>query len=668
MKSYIYKLLKNVIASKKDGLSLRDIFVILFTLFIMISSIVISYISYIYNRKAAHDMAEQLMNEVSKSVYQRIDSYLFAPRNIVSINHLLVKQGKIDIHKTDQLQSHLWSQVNLFSNVESAIIATPKEFYAYRRDVTNNQLPNSSIKWLELLPSDKYKRRDYLVDYKGDAIKLLAKSEYVPTDRPWFQQAEKAKRQMWSPIFPWKDNSQLGLLAVSPVYNKFNQLQGVLASGVPLSNLNIFLRELQFSKIGEIYILESNGKLVASSTNIPLTIQKSGKIVRLKADQMQESFIKSIAKKFLDNFGSYRAIQSEQHLNINIEKKYFLRITPYNDSSYGLNWLIIAVAPESAFMKSFYESLYKIIILSILAILLAVIIGSLLTRWLTQPLVSFNDSVKHMTTGYFQRLTVVSPIKEIRELSQSFNNMITRLFTNFDKLQATNEQLIKAEKILANYNKELEERVSERTLALQQEIKERKKTEEHLRKTESELRKANTMLKNLSRIDTLTQVANRRMFDEHLEREWRRSTREKQPLTLMMIDVDFFKRYNDHYGHQAGDKCLQKVSKILKEVVNRPMDLVARYGGEEFVIILANTDEEGAVSIAQKMQSRIQQASIVHEKSDYHILTMSIGIATARPDLSTKSNSLVAQADKALYQAKHNGRNRYEVYTLKLAS
>ncbi|MCB1191198.1 MAG: diguanylate cyclase [Leptospiraceae bacterium] len=668
MKSYIHKLFKNIFPNRKDGISLRDIFIIVFTLFIMTSSIVISYISYIYNHKSAHEMAKQLMNEVSRNVYEHIDSYLSPPRNIVSINHLLVKQGKLDIHDNRQLKRHLWGQINMFPLIESIIVANKTEFYAYRRDILGVSASVGSMNWLELKSTHKYQRRDYLVNEKGDEVKLIAKLPYNPSESPWYIQAQASKRQLWSPIFAWKLSSQLGLLAVSPIYNGLNQLQGVLASGVPLANLNVHLKNLPFSQMGTIFIIETNGKIVASSTeNQPLTAQKGESSTRLKITEIQEPTIHFTATQLLKKFGNLQAIQNEQQFNIKNKQEYFVRVTPYRDA-YNLNWLIVTVAPKSVFMKSFYESLYKIIILSILAILLAIVLGSVLTRWLTQPLISFNSSVKQMTTGYFERLSVISPVREIRELSQSFNNMIKRLFQSFEELQSMNKQLIKAEEILANYNKELEKRVSERTIALQQEIKERKKTEEFLRKTDLELRKANSMLQNLSRIDTLTQVANRRMFDEHLEREWRRSKREKQPLTIMMIDVDHFKKYNDHYGHQAGDKCLQHIAQAIKQVVNRPMDLVARYGGEEFVVILANTNTEGAVELAKKIQNRIQKINIMHEKSDYKTITLSIGIASVLPGLSTRSDSLLAQADKALYQAKHNGRNCYEVYHFNLVS
>ena len=166
----------------------------------------------------------------------------------------------------------------------------------------------------------------------------------------------------------------------------------------------------------------------------------------------------------------------------------------------------------------------------------------------------------------------------------------------------------------------------------------------------------------LSSLDGLTGVANRRQFDTTLDREWQRSSRAQAALSLIFADIDFFKRYNDFYGHQAGDDCLKKVASALEETVHRPADLVARYGGEEFVIILPETTEEGALAIADKMLRKIVDLNIPHEESDAasHV-SLSIGIATMMPDEDELPETLIRAADQALYQAKEHGRNRIEV-------
>lgn len=170
---------------------------------------------------------------------------------------------------------------------------------------------------------------------------------------------------------------------------------------------------------------------------------------------------------------------------------------------------------------------------------------------------------------------------------------------------------------------------------------------------------ANEALEKLARTDELTQVANRRFFNEYLNQEWQRMMREQLPLSLILIDIDFFKRYNDTYGHLAGDECLAKVANVLKTTATRSTDLAARYGGEEFAIILSNTPITGAIQIAAEIQSRIKHLQIPHESSQVsQFLTLSMGVVCTIPDLQITSAKLVSQADQALYQAKLEGRDR----------
>ena len=179
------------------------------------------------------------------------------------------------------------------------------------------------------------------------------------------------------------------------------------------------------------------------------------------------------------------------------------------------------------------------------------------------------------------------------------------------------------------------------------------------KKAQKELELANEKLKNLVNLDGLTEISNRRYFDEFLSKEWFRCRREKQPLALIMIDIDFFKSYNDTYGHIIGDQVLKKIAQVLVDVVNRTSDLVARYGGEEFAVILPNTDIQGTQKIAQDIFTAIQKLSIPHQSSlvsEY--ITLSLGISIMIPTENQSPEFLINQADKALYLAKAQGRNR----------
>ncbi|MEC5398685.1 sensor domain-containing diguanylate cyclase [Uliginosibacterium sp. H1] len=183
-------------------------------------------------------------------------------------------------------------------------------------------------------------------------------------------------------------------------------------------------------------------------------------------------------------------------------------------------------------------------------------------------------------------------------------------------------------------------------------ISERKKTEEALVALQRRL-------EEYSFKDGLTGVANRRMFDTVLAREWSQAQRSQQALSLILLDIDFFKQYNDHYGHVQGDECLKQVATALAGAAVRPRDFLARFGGEEFVFVLPETDETGARMIAERCRTLVQQQQIVHARSTVGpFLTISLGVGTVVPEQAERAVDFVARVDQWLYRAKQGGRDR----------
>ncbi|MEM7726890.1 MAG: diguanylate cyclase [Cyanobacteria bacterium P01_A01_bin.45] len=225
----------------------------------------------------------------------------------------------------------------------------------------------------------------------------------------------------------------------------------------------------------------------------------------------------------------------------------------------------------------------------------------------------------------------------------------------------------------------LQQTVEEKTQQLQQlnrdlqvEIQQRQQVEIALRESETRYRNIanqqgivsqklellNKQLKQLANCDPLTELANRRHFNEYFYQIWQRLSVEKKCLSAIMCDCDYFKSYNDAYGHQKGDECLFQIAKFLKKTVTRPDDLVARYGGEEFIILLPDTTLENAVCIAQKIQLGVKFLNIPHSQSLVsNMMTVSLGVASTVPQLNIDVKTLIEKADKALYQAKAKGRN-----------
>ncbi len=176
-----------------------------------------------------------------------------------------------------------------------------------------------------------------------------------------------------------------------------------------------------------------------------------------------------------------------------------------------------------------------------------------------------------------------------------------------------------------------------------------------------ELKQYKDKLERIAAEDMLTGLATRRRFEQTLQSEWRRCWRQSTPLSITMMDIDFFKKFNDTYGHSDGDDCLRAVGGALVRQIKRPADLVARYGGEEFVCVMPDTNLDGALALAHSMRSAIEDLKIEHAKSDVasHV-TMSIGVSTCIPSEKIDPFNLLKAADENLYKAKHNGRNRVE--------
>ena len=277
---------------------------------------------------------------------------------------------------------------------------------------------------------------------------------------------------------------------------------------------------------------------------------------------------------------------------------------------------LVSLIPRNAI---FSEIIPLLSIISVFTIIALVVTGAgslYIARYVIRNIQSLNDYMYDITQGSLTTRTSVSGNDEFLSLNRHINTMVNTLS---------------------------------------------RQIEQH-RQTSEELAERNQQLDRLAKIDGLTRINNHRYFFETLRYEWNRMQREQQPISLLFIDLDYFKQYNDHYGHQSGDECLRSFGLILIEVTKRPADLAARYGGEEFVVLLPNTPLEGAKELGRIIQKKLKLLGIVHEKSDVSsYLTCSIGIVTTIPDSSCSIDAFISASDIAVYEAKNQGRNRIVV-------
>lgn len=285
-------------------------------------------------------------------------------------------------------------------------------------------------------------------------------------------------------------------------------------------------------------------------------------------------------------------------------------------------WALAVHYPKTLMRPAILQNLAVVIALGLLTLLVEIfIIRSILQEQVARPLMRLMQAMRRMGRSGSRPDSAELPVQsndEIGEVAREFAVMAERVQTIQD---------------------ELERKVAERTAALED---------------------ANRELLHMSSTDEMTGLANRRRLDETLRQEWQRALREGKPLALAMIDVDWFKKYNDHYGHLAGDRCLRKLGELMHSRTHRAGDLLARYGGEEFAIVLPNTTLENAMHVASGLCQTLDDERIAHAHSPIGHITVSIGVASLVPHPDIEMEDLLREADLALYRAKELGRNRAE--------
>ena len=418
-------------------------------------------------------------------------------------------------------------------------------------------------------------------------------------DRDYFQQARQTGTTAISDVITSKSAGMLGVVIAEPIRNSDGNFAGLLIFNLGLDNLKWYLSHVELGEQEYAYAVNRQSHVI------------------LHPDQ---AYMETMA----DFSGREPASQAAAG---------FTGWSEYKDKGMGIlagyshipsvSWGLVVEQPLHFAMADVANFHRTNLLILIGAAVLAILLSLGIAKTMAEGIANLSAATLRMAAGNLETRLEVETTDELGQLAANFNRMAA--------------QLARRDEALRQAKEELELQVAERT---------------------RELTDANCELQRLSLSDALTCIGNRRYLDEYLEREWRRTLREQTSLSVVMLDIDYFKLFNDTYGHIAGDDCLRRVAGILTATIQRTTDFASRYGGEEFVLVLPATDEQGALTVAEKIRCRVEALAIPHEKSPMAgVVTVSIGVAAAVPTRDSDVGLLLSAADRALYQAKTAGRN-----------
>jgi len=490
-----------------------------------------------------------------------------------------------------------------------------------------------------------------LTDAQGTVIAStggILEKENV-SQRPWFKASQKQssiqdvhEAKLLSSYLPnpkHKGEPYKFIDVAAPVFNIDNNFVGVLGAHLYLELVSklqdAIFKPLHNYRHLEILILSAEGKvLLASHENSQFLF-----------DQTDFHFP---AK--LNTLPSFRAAQKHNRGFI-LEEDNDHYLTGYaKTEGYGncpgLGWIVLVRQSTSEAFAAARSLEYTILQYAVILGIISSLLSWEISGRIIKPMMMIAATADRIRQG---DTTAKIPVFFGKDEVSKFSLAIADLFTTLEQQK----------QLLVKFNSELEQLIQIRTEKLSSLNQQLLKEVNERKQAEIALQESNKELHRLTITDGLTGIANRRHFDQYLQKAWRILAREQLPLSLILADVDFFKKYNDLYGHQAGDICLQKVAQTLSQNLSRPGDLAARYGGEEFTIILPNTDIVGANHVAKILCQAIQNLQIPHAGSEIsQYVSVSIGLVTLIPRLETHPRYAVKQADLMLYQAKTQGRNQ----------
>jgi signal transduction histidine kinase/response regulator RpfG family c-di-GMP phosphodiesterase len=420
---------------------LISVLIIPFILQIFIAVSLVGYLSFRNGQKAVENLANQLMNRVIDLVEQNLDSYLETPQKIQKITIDAIEIGQLNPKDLKSIGRHFWKQIQLFNEVNYIGYAlTTGEFVG-----AGQFLKDQGVTIDEISPETQGNNYTYATDDQGqrtEIVKVYTPQDWNPFTDEWYINTVQTGKIIWSDVFVWPDDPDIISVPISrPVYDRQNQIIGVIYVDLFLSRISDFLRQLHLSPSAQVFIIEKEGKLIATSLNKPSFKMVNGKAQQINVLDSYNPVIQATARQLKQQFKQFNEIQEKQKLDFQFEgERYFAVVTPWRDE-WGLDWLVIVTVPESDFMAQINANTRTTIVLCLGALGLAIILGVYTSRWITKPILHLQAASEAIASGKLHQTVKVRGINELEFLANSFNKMARQLQDSFTQLEKSNEAL-----------------------------------------------------------------------------------------------------------------------------------------------------------------------------------------------------------------------------------
>ena len=443
---------------KAKALPLQIVLVLPFVLQIFGAVSLVGYLSFKNGQGAVNSLAEQLMDRTSDIVSEHLKSYLSVPQKLNQINADAIRRGMLNVRDREAVGKYFWDQIQAYDLTYIGIgLTTGEGIGAARYDGKTTTIDD----WTGQLPNNVI---TYATDNQGNRTQVDARWDYDNSKEPWYTQPVAAGRPIWAKIITgnYPSGPYIAASASRPIYDAQNHVLGMIAIDIHLLKLSDFLRDLDISQYGKVFVLERDGTLIASSSSEKPFAIINDKVQRLQAVNSPDPMIRSIAQHIQTSTG-LQSITRDTNFQIKVQgEQQFINVVPWHDE-YGLDWLVVTSVPENAFMAQINENTRTTIALCLAALAIASIMGALTSRWIARPIFRLGRASEAMASGDLEQTVETSSIQEFNTLSNSFNHMAGRLNELFTALEDSKE--------------ELEDRVEERTAELKNTLAELQRTQ-----------------------------------------------------------------------------------------------------------------------------------------------------------------------------------------------